>query len=78
MHASMEQWMRVSINHQQDDWGQWLPLAEFASTNGILETTKCTPVFAVQGTDARMSLAGEPTKKQDYRRVNANHVQTKP
>jgi len=75
MNASMELSLQVFINHQQDDWVQWLPLAEFAANNGISETTKSTPFIAVQGTDPRMSFRGEPTKEQDYRRVNADQVQ---
>jgi len=75
MNASMEQYLRVFVNHQQDDWVQWLPLAKFAANNGVSETTKCTPFFAVQGVDPRMSFAGEPTKEQDNRRLNADQVQ---
>jgi len=75
MNASMEQYLRVFVNHQQDDWVQWLPLAEFAANNGISETTKCTPFFAVQGVDPQMTFAGEPTKEQDNRRLNADQVQ---
>ena len=40
MNASMEQYLRVFVSHQQDDWVQWLPLAEFAANNGISETTE--------------------------------------
>jgi len=71
----MEQYLRVFVNHQQDDWVQWLPSAEFAANNGVSETTKCTSFFAVQGSDPRMSFAGEPTKEQDYRRLDADQVE---
>jgi len=73
--ASMGQYLRVFINQQQDDWVQWLPLAEFAANNVISETTKCTAFFACQVMDPQMPLAGEPTKKHHYRRVNADQVQ---
>jgi len=46
--ASMEQYLQVFVNHQQDGWVQWLPQAEFAANNGLSETTKCTPFFAIQ------------------------------
>jgi transposase InsO family protein len=65
MNAGMEQYLRVFVNHQQDDWVQWLPLAEFAANNGVSESTKCTPFFAVQGVDPRMSFDGEPTQERD-------------
>ena len=48
MNASLEQYLRVFVNHQQDDWVKWLPLAEFAANDGVSETTKCTPFYAIQ------------------------------
>jgi hypothetical protein len=65
MNAGMEQYLRVFVTHQQDDWVQWLPLAEFAANNGLSESTKCTLFFAVQDMDPRMSFVGEPTQVQD-------------
>jgi hypothetical protein len=65
INAGMEKYLRVFVNHQQDDWVQWLPLAEFAANNMTSESTKCTPLFAVQGVDTRMSFTGEPTQEQD-------------
>jgi len=65
MNAGMEQYLHVFVNHQQDDWVQWLPLAEFATNNGVSESTKCTPFIAVQGADPRMSFAGEATQARD-------------
>jgi len=72
MNASMQQYLRVFVNHQQDDWVHWLPLAEFVANDGISETTKWTPFFADQGVDPQMSFAGEPTKEQDNRRLDAD------
>jgi len=65
MNAGMEQYLRVFVNHQQDDWVQRLPLAEFPANNGVSESTKCTPFFAVQGMDPRMSFVGEPTQERN-------------
>jgi hypothetical protein len=62
----MEQYHRVSIYHQQDDWLQWLAMAEFAANNEISETTKETQFIAIQGMDLQMSFAGEPTKERHY------------
>jgi len=44
--ARLEQYLRVYINYQQDDWCGYLPLAEFAYNNGYQETIKNTPFFA--------------------------------
>jgi hypothetical protein len=75
MNAGMEQYLLVFVNYQQDDCVQWLPLAEFAANNRISESTECTLFFAVQGTDPRMSFAGEPTQVRDQRRLEADQVQ---
>jgi len=65
MNPNMEQYLLVFVNHQQDDWVKWLPLAEFAANNVVSETTQCTPCYAIQGRDPQMSFAGEPTKVRD-------------
>jgi len=75
MNTGIEQYLRVFVNHQQDYWVQWLPLPEFAANNGVSESTKCTPFFAVHGVDPRMSFVGEPTQEQDQRRLEADQVQ---
>jgi hypothetical protein len=61
----MKQYLQVFVNHQQDDWVQWLPLAEFAAKNGISELIKGTPFFAVQVVNPRMTFAAEPTQDRD-------------
>jgi len=75
MNAHMEHYLRVFVNHQQDDWVKWHPLAEFAPNNGVSETTKCTPLDAIHGTDPRISFAVDPTKGPDQRRVGADNDQ---
>jgi hypothetical protein len=75
MNAGVEQYLLVFVNHQQDDWVQWLPLAEFAANNGVSESTKCTPFFAVQGVDPRMSFEGVQTQKHNQPCLVADQVQ---
>jgi len=76
MNAGMEQYLRVVVKYQQNDWVHWLPLAEYAANTGVSESMKCTPFFAVQGVDPRMSFAGKPTQERDQRRCEADQVQT--
>jgi len=66
----------VFVNPQQDDWVKWLPLAKFATNNGASQPAMCTPSYAVQGTDSRMSVAEAPAEERDQRRINAdpNHA----
>jgi transposase InsO family protein len=54
--ATMEQYLRAYVSHQQDDWSQWLPMAEFAANNQTSETTQMTPFFANLGYHPRSSL----------------------
>jgi RNase H-like domain found in reverse transcriptase/Integrase zinc binding domain len=43
MNQTMEQYLRSYINYQQDDWLDWLPLAEFAYNNSRQATTEQSP-----------------------------------
>jgi transposase InsO family protein len=53
INAVMEQYLRSYVNYLQDDWSEWLPLAEFASNNHTSETTAVSPFFANLGYDPR-------------------------
>ncbi|MBW0468925.1 hypothetical protein O181_008640 [Austropuccinia psidii MF-1] len=37
------------VNHHQDDWHTWLPLAEFAYNNSEHSSTKQSPFFTIHG-----------------------------
>ena len=45
----VETYLRFFTNHQQTDWVDCLPLAEFAHNNWKNETTKNTPFFLLMG-----------------------------
>ena len=60
INAELEQYLRLYIDWAQDDWVDWLPLAEFAGNNMISETTGVSPFFANYGFNPRMGV--EPTK----------------
>lgn len=46
MNAVLEQYLRAYINYQQNDWADWLSLAEFAISATPSSTTKMTPFEA--------------------------------
>lgn len=50
----LEQYLRSYVNYLQDDWVNWLPMAEFAINNHQSESTKVTPFYAVYGQHPRM------------------------
>jgi len=75
MNAGMEQYLRVFVNHQQDDCVQRSPLVEVAMNNAMSESTKCMLFFAVQGVDPRMSFAGKATQEIDQWCLDADQGQ---
>lgn len=58
--AGVEQYLRQYITFRQDDWADWLPLAEFAANNTTSETTGVSPFFVNYGFHPRLGV--EPTK----------------
>jgi hypothetical protein len=46
---TLEQYLRVYCNYQQDNWSDLLPLAEFAYNNAPSVTTGISPFFANKG-----------------------------
>ena len=48
---TLEQYLRVYVVYQQDDWGTWLPMAEFAYNNSFHPTLGCVPFYTLQGAD---------------------------
>jgi hypothetical protein len=51
----MEQYLRGFVNYKQDDWVEWLWIAEFVTNNSVLATTGVTPFFANYGIHLRIA-----------------------
>ena len=49
MNQTLETYLCISCSHNQDDWSDWLPLAEFTYNNAWQESMKMTPFFANYG-----------------------------
>src|SRR5258707_8555286 len=43
MNQEIEAYLQVFVSHQQDDWADWLLLAEFAYNNKVHTATRRTP-----------------------------------
>src|SRR5260370_27673526 len=43
VNQEIEAYLRVFVSHRQDDWADWLPLAEFAYNNKVHAATHQTP-----------------------------------
>lgn len=75
INASMEQYLHISVNHQQPDCMKQLPMAEFAVNHGTSDTTKCTPCIAMYGMNLQMTLLKKATEGQNHRCIDADCVQ---
>ena len=56
---TLEQFLRIYCNYQQDNWSKLLPLAEFAYNNAPNATTGVSPFFANKGHHPRLSIHPE-------------------
>ena len=54
--ATIEEYLRLYVNHHQDDWVDWLPLCKFAANNASSETTQVSPFFTTFGRDPQMNF----------------------
>ena len=66
VNSVLEQYLRCYVDYLQDDWNDWLPIAEFASNNHASETTGISPFYANYGYDPNITMdiitppAGQP------------------
>jgi transposase InsO family protein len=56
INAVLERYLRAYVSYLQDDWVDWLPLAEFATNSVQSETTHVSPFFANYGFHPRMGF----------------------
>ena len=65
INQELEQYLRVFINHRQEQWPDWLGMAEFTYNNKIYAATKILPFKANYGQDPRMGSEGR--RKERYK-----------
>jgi hypothetical protein len=68
MNAIVEQYVRAHVNYLQDNWADWLPLAEFAANNQPSDITGVSPFFINKGFDPWCQFDLTPATTND---VNA-------
>jgi len=56
VNQEIEQYLRLFVNHRQDDWVEWLPLAEFTHNNRIQASTRQTPFMLNYGQHPRLGV----------------------
>ena len=65
INQELEQYLRVFIDHRQEQWPDWLGTAEFAYNNKIHTATKILPFKANCGQDPRMGFEGRRKGKYE-------------
>jgi len=64
MNQELEQYLQMFIDHRQEQWPEWLGMAEFAYNNKVHAGTKMSPFQANHGQNPRMGF--ELRKKERY------------
>jgi len=67
MNQKLEQYLRMFIDHRQEQWPEWLGTAEFAYNNKVHTGTKVSPFQANNGQNPRMGF--EMRKKGRFERA---------
>ena len=65
INQELEQYLRVFIDHRQEQWLDWLGMAEFMYNNKIYTATKISPFKANYGQDSRMGFEGRRKGKYE-------------
>jgi len=65
INQELEQYLRVFIDHRQEQWPDWLGTAEFAYNNKIHMATKISLFKANYGQDPRMGFEGRRKRKYE-------------
>jgi len=65
VNQELEQYLRVFIDHRQEQWPDWLGTVEFAYNNKIHATTKTSPFKVNYGQNPRMGFEGRRKGKYE-------------
>jgi transposase InsO family protein len=76
INAVMEQYLRAHVSYLQDDWADWLSLAEFSANNQASESTGVSPFFGLYGYDPQCQFDLSPAlpNNADDQRARATAV----
>ena len=58
----VERYLRTYCSYMQDDWSDWLPMAEFADNNALSPSIGQSAFFLNKGYHPRMSFDPDPTE----------------
>ena len=78
----LEQYLRMYVNHRQNNWLEWLATAEFAFNNKVHTVTKMSPFQANYGREPRMGFdirkKGKNVKAEEFvREMKKRHEEAR-
>ena len=78
----LEQYLRMYVNHRQNNWAEWLATAEFAFNNKIHTATKMSPFQVNYGREPRMGFdirkKGKNEKAEEFvKEMKERHEEAK-
>jgi len=78
----LEQYLRMYVNHRQNNWAEWLATAEFAFNNKIHTATKMSPFQVNYGREPRMGFdirkKGKNEKAEEFvKKMKERHEEAK-
>src|SRR5258705_11544272 len=63
VNQEIEQYLRLFVEHQQSNWMDWLPMAEFSYNNRIQSATRNTPFMLNFGQHPQMGMEPRATTR---------------
>ena len=78
----LEQYLRMYVNHRQNNWSEWLATAEFAFNNKVYTATKMSLFQVNYGKEPRMGFdirkKGKNEKAEEFvREMKERHEEAK-
>ena len=78
----LEQYLRMYVNHRQNNWSEWLATAEFAFNNKVYTATKMSLFQVNYGKEPRMGFdirkKGKNEKVEEFvREMKERHEEAK-
>jgi len=82
INQKLEQYLRMYVNYKQNNWTEWLVMAEFAFNNKMYTATKMSPFQVNYGRELRMGFdirkKGKNEKAEEFvREMKEKHEETR-
>ena len=74
MNQELEQYLKIYVNHRQNNWSEWLVTAEFAFNNKIHTATKMSPFQVNYGREPRMGFDIRKKGKNEKAKESAREM----